>query len=76
MIEWSVLWPAAIVANYLVAILMVGSILRRQKEPTSMLAWIFTIITVPVFGWVLYLLFGSTRIRRRARRRRWPRSAA
>lgn len=70
MIEWSVLWPAAIVANYLVAILMVGSILRRQKEPTSMLAWIFTIITVPVFGWVLYLLFGSTRIRRRARRRR------
>ncbi len=68
--NWNHFWQAALAVNYVIVILMLASILRRQKEPMSMLAWIFTILTVPYAGWMLYMLFGSTRIRRRARRRR------
>ena len=64
------LWTTALAANYLVAIFVIASILRRQKEPMAMLAWIFAILLAPFAGWMLYWLVGSTRIHRKAHRRR------
>ena len=64
------LWTTALAANYLVAVFVIASILRRQKEPMAMLAWIFAILLAPFAGWMLYWLVGSTRIHRKAHRRR------
>lgn len=49
---------------------LVVSVLRRRTSPPGMLAWILSILTVPVIGPAVYLLFGSNRIRRKASRRR------
>ena len=56
------LWTTALAANYLVAVFVIASILRRQKEPMAMLAWIFAIMLAPLAGWMLYWLVGSTRM--------------
>ena len=64
------LWTAALATNYLIGAFVIGSILRRQREPMAMLAWIFAIMLIPVGGWALYWLVGSTRIHRTAHRRR------
>lgn len=64
------LWSAVIAANFLLAIFVIASILRRQKEPTAMLAWVFAIVLMPFAGSILYWLVGSTRIHRKAHRRR------
>lgn len=63
-------WLVAVAVNYAAVALVIVHILRRQKEPESMLAWIYAIILLPYVGWVAYLLVGETRLRRRARRRR------
>ncbi len=63
-------WAAALIANYLVALFVVVSVLRRRGEPAAMLAWIFAVITLPFLGSTLYAILGSNRIRRKASRRR------
>ena len=59
-----------LVVNYTAAVLVIGSILRRRKEPMAMLAWILAILLTPVLGMILYVLIGSNRVRRSALRRR------
>lgn len=46
-------------------LLIVRVILRPHREPTSRLAWIVVIVTVPVVGILAYLLFGEVNIGRR-----------
>ena len=57
-------------AHLLVALGVTTAILRRRKEPMAMLVWIFAVLTVPLFGVLLWLLLDSTRVRRKAGRRR------
>ena len=44
---------------------IVRVILRPHREPTSRIAWIAVIAVVPVFGIIVYILFGETNIGRR-----------
>jgi cardiolipin synthase len=60
----------ALAAHGLLALLVVAAVLRRRKEPMSMLAWIFAIVTLPFVGSLLWGLMDSTRVRRKAGRRR------
>lgn len=63
-------WVLAIIVNYVLALFVVASVLRRRKEPMSMLAWIFAILSLPYLGMFLYGALGSNRVRRKAGRRR------
>ncbi len=44
---------------------MARAVLRRHRDPTSRLAWVVVIAVVPLFGIVVYVLFGETNIGRR-----------
>jgi cardiolipin synthase A/B len=50
--------------------LAIPSVLLSTKRPASMLAWIGAIVALPVLGLLLYLAFGTDRLRRRRRQRR------
>ncbi|MEE8169512.1 MAG: cardiolipin synthase [Phycisphaerae bacterium] len=62
-------WTTLTVLNYAAALFVIGVILRRRKEPAAMLAWILTIILLPVLGILLFVLIGESRIQRHVRRR-------
>jgi len=66
---WHVV-AVAVAVNYLLALLVCLSVLYRRKEPMAMLVWILVVLGVPVLGLALYFLLGSTRVRRKASRRR------
>jgi cardiolipin synthase len=59
----------SLLVNYAAAIFVATSVLQRRKHPTSMLAWIFAILTLPLLGMTLYVLMGADRVRRKAGRR-------
>lgn len=44
-------------------------IVNRRTNPSYKIAWIIPILALPVFGWVLYLLFGGNKISRRTKRK-------
>lgn len=52
------------------AVYAIGSILLQRREPLAMVAWILTILAMPIVGTFAYLLFGETRVQRRAGKRR------
>jgi cardiolipin synthase len=60
----------AVALHAALALLVVVSVLRRRKEPMSMLAWIFAAVTLPFLGAALYGLLSTTRVRRKVSRRR------
>lgn len=37
-------------------------VVPRNRAPNSALAWLMTIFLVPIPGWILFLLFGSTKL--------------
>ncbi len=43
---------------------IVRVLLRPHREPTSRIAWIVVIVTLPLFGVLSYLLLGETNIGR------------
>jgi cardiolipin synthase len=45
--------------------LIMRVLLRRHRDPSSRIAWIVVILTIPVFGMIAYLLFGETRLGRK-----------
>ena len=47
-----------------------GHLLLEKRAPSSMLAWIFFVLLVPIGGPVLYLTFGSQRLERNAIKRK------
>ncbi|MBL8878811.1 MAG: cardiolipin synthase [Phycisphaerales bacterium] len=64
------LFQLALAINYSAAIWMVFAVLRRRGEPGAMLAWIFALLTLPGLGPFLYVVFGETRVYRKASRLR------
>lgn len=53
-----------------VAFALIPLVLVRRKDPGSTIAWILTLVFLPVLGAVLFLLFGRSRVRWSARRKR------
>ena len=56
-----------------IALVAVGLILER-RSPAATLAWLLALLFMPYFGFLVYLLFGPQRLRRR--RRRYSRARA
>lgn len=50
-----------IVINWLLRILALF-VVPRNRAPNSALAWLMTIFLIPIPGWILFLLFGSTKL--------------
>lgn len=58
------------IAVEVVALALIPWVLVRRKEPGATIAWILTLVFLPGFGAVLFLLFGRSRVRWSARRKR------
>ncbi|HOW62711.1 MAG TPA: cardiolipin synthase [Candidatus Contendobacter sp.] len=56
-----------------IALVGIGLILER-RSPAATLAWLLALLFMPYFGFLVYLLFGPQRLRRR--RRRYSRARA
>jgi len=70
-VNWGQYAAWAVVAAQLLVqvILIVRVLLRPHRQPSSRLAWVVVIVTIPIAGIVTYLLFGEVSIgRRRAAR--------
>ena len=66
---WHVLaWVLA--AHLAIALWAIVAVLRGRREPMAMLAWIFAILTLPFLGSFLCWMLESTRVHRKASRRR------
>lgn len=57
------------IIGYLLSFLTILIILKKRREPMSMLAWILTLLLLPFLGAALYYLLGEPRILRRTRRK-------
>ena len=44
-------------------------IVGDRSNPSYKIAWIIPILLIPIFGWLLYLLFGGNRLSRRTRQK-------
>lgn len=64
------LWFWVLLAHAVIALFTIVLVLRRRAEPVSMLAWIFAAATLPFLGAFFYAVFGTNRVRRKARRKR------
>ena len=51
------------------SMLIVIWIVGDRSNPSYKIAWIIPIMLFPIFGWLLYLLFGGNRLSKRARQR-------
>jgi len=57
--------------GYVLTLLLVPRVLLTKKRwPSSTVAWLMAIVTVPVVGGVLYLIFGIDRLKKRVSQRR------
>lgn len=63
-------WSLVLACNYLLAVLAVLTILRRPRDPTAMLSWIFAVLLLPFIGLFVYWLFGENHVVQRAGKRR------
>lgn len=52
--------------GFVLAILLVGKLMREQRPPGSTMAWLLAILLIPYIGVPLYLLIGGRKIRRLA----------
>ena len=53
----------------LLTVLAVIAIIAKPSHPDYKIAWIVPIMALPVFGGLLYLLFGGVRLSKRTRKR-------
>lgn len=51
------------------SVLIVICIVGDRSNPAYKIAWIIPIMLFPIFGWLLYLLFGGNRLSRRTRKK-------
>ncbi len=66
----ALIWPdGVLIASFVLIAQILASIhiLRSKDEVRSAIAWIGLVWLAPIFGLLMYLLFGVSRIRRRAR---------
>jgi len=73
-------WTALLLADELIVAWIIVRMLRRPRDPRTMIAWILALALLPYLGLLLYLVFGEPRRRwhhrrRRRRRRRLGRCA-
>jgi cardiolipin synthase len=72
--EWGALLPDLLtwggIAVEFVALALIPWVLVRRKEPASTIAWILVLLFLPVVGATLFLLFGRSRVRWSAKRKR------
>lgn len=47
-------------------------IMNRRTNPGYKIAWIIPILTLPLFGWLMYIMFGGNKVGRRIRRKSIP----
>jgi len=57
--------PIIALLSYIVSILMVLALVKRDKAAAYKVAWIIIIMALPIVGGVIYLLFGNNRPTRR-----------
>ena len=55
--------------TYVIGIVLIIIVVMQRKEPSATLAWVLTIIFLPILGALFYIWFGFGRIERRVRRR-------
>jgi cardiolipin synthase len=67
-ISWLRTWGWALFEA--IGLCLIPVVVVRRKEPSSTIAWILTLVFVPVVGAVLFLLFGRDRVRWPAKRKR------
>lgn len=60
-------WTLLLVVELVV---IFGYVLIERRQPSATLAWLLTVISLPIIGIFLYFVFGRTRMRRQASRRR------
>ncbi len=63
-------WLICLLLLYLTTWLTIPSVLLSSKRPASMVAWIGATVILPFLGPLLYLFFGSDRLRRKRLQRR------
>lgn len=72
--EWGELLPSIMawggLAVELLALCLIPFVLVLRKEPAATIAWILVLVFIPGLGAVLFLLFGRSRVRWSARRKR------
>lgn len=51
------------------SIIIVIAIVGDRSNPAYKIAWIIPIMLFPIFGWLLYLLFGGNKLSKRARKK-------
>src|SRR5947208_8964345 len=61
---------AAALANILIATLTIAWVLSIKKDSTSAIAWCLTVLLIPFFGALLFLVFGYQRVYRPLIRKR------
>lgn len=54
---------------FVLSLLIVIYIVGNRSNPSYKIAWIIPIMLFPIFGWLLYLLFGGNRLSKRTRRK-------
>ena len=62
---FSIVYGVCLVLSMIFVIRIVGD----RSNPSYKIAWIIPIMLVPVFGWLLYLLFGGKRLSKRTRKK-------
>jgi len=70
--EWYISY-IALVAGFLLAVILAVDILRKRRAPTATIAWLMFIVTLPYLGVPAYLLLGGRKMRRLAERKETPR---
>jgi cardiolipin synthase len=63
----AIFYYALITANLIITLLSAWHALLYKRDPRASLGWLAVIFMFPVFGYILYFLFGINRIRTRAR---------
>ena len=54
---------------YLASLLLLPVVITMKKRPANAVAWLLTIIFLPVFGAILFLIFGTNRVVSKAQKK-------
>lgn len=52
-----------------ISLLLLVWVVSREDNPSYKLAWVITILALPIFGGLFYLIFGSKRLSRALKKR-------
>jgi cardiolipin synthase len=60
-------YPLLLVIHLLLAVVAIALLLRHQRPPVSAVAWLMSIVFLPILGAILFWFFGMNRVKRRQR---------